>query len=60
MLDQGQGTYTGSVYVKDLRSDVAVTVHDAPSNAKLAYKEGLLLEMRGVLYDAGEIRVKAL
>lgn len=51
--DSSKGVYGGAVYVKDLRSSVAVSVHGAPVSGMSAFKESRLIEMRGVLYEDG-------
>lgn len=52
-----EGAYVGSVYVKDLQSHVTVTVHGATGAGVSGFKEGRMLEMRGVLYDEGTNRI---
>ncbi|KAH7713338.1 hypothetical protein AAVH_19341 [Aphelenchoides avenae] len=54
--DAIDGVHLGSVYVKDLRSDVTVTIHGAAKAGVSAFKEGRMVEMRGVLYEEGEQR----
>lgn len=53
MADSVDGVHVGSVYVKDLRAHVAVSVHGAVGNTVLGFKEGRIVEMRGVLYEEG-------
>lgn len=51
--EPGEGVYVGPVYVKELRSDVTVSVHGATKAVASAFKEGRMVEMRGVLYEEG-------
>lgn len=52
-LDAVEAAHVGPVYVKDLRSDVTVWIHGAPKTAASGFKEGRMVEMRGVLYEEG-------
>lgn len=56
--DTAEGVFVGTVYVKDLRAHVTVSVHGATEAGVSAFKESRLIEMRGMLYEDGRAAMK--